>query len=343
MKTMDDTRKPGHGVPLEQVAGGTAVGALVWQVDAQSDYEPFAAMFAAGARDRSQRLIYFRFGDGPMLTTTDAMTEVVLAHPQEGFEPFISEMLKTIHEHGNSAAYLFDCISPLAADWFSDQMVGNFFVIICATLGGFRGTACFAILRNLHSQYAMDPVTNTAQGLLDVCRHENRLYVQPLKMEYESLSCPHVLHVCKNGHFESVRDSHTAAVALTAGRRDNLGLARHHLGVWSRTFVEAEALLDAQKQRGVCTEKTRAMCDRILRMAVTRDPRVLRLVQRYFSLEDLVFLGTRMLGTGLIGGKAADMLLARAALLLRDPLWRDLLESHDSFFIPSDVFYTFLV
>jgi hypothetical protein len=48
-------------------------------------------------------------------------------------------------------------------------------------------------------------------------------------------------------------------------------------------------------------------------------------------------------GTGLVGGKAAGMLVARAILCNGDPAWRRRLEPHDSWFIGSDVFYTYLV
>jgi pyruvate, water dikinase len=50
-----------------------------------------------------------------------------------------------------------------------------------------------------------------------------------------------------------------------------------------------------------------------------------------------------MIGTGLIGGKSVGMLLARAILCRSDPRWQSLLEAHDSFYIGSDVFYSYLV
>ena len=176
-----------------------------------------------------------------------------------------------------------------------------------------------------------------------MCCYRERLFVQPLKLEYRRAACRHTLHAWLEEGLRPVTDSHTAASVLTNSRRDNLGLARHHLGVWSSTFIEAEALLMAEATGEVSQEERNRLRDRILRMAVTRDTRVQQLVQRYFTLEYLLFLGTRMLGTGLIGGKATDMLLARAVLLERDARWNDVLEAHDSFFIPSDVFYTFLV
>lgn len=315
----------------------------MWQVDEARDYEPFASRFAAFASEQGNEVVYFHFANLSGMDFGTRGVQTITVAPQAGFEPFINVLLDAVNLHGSRAAYIFDCISPLAADWFSDQMVGNFFVIVCAALRAVDAPACFAILRNQHSQYATDPITATANGLLDVCRYNASLFVQPLKLEYKRPACRHRLHVWEDDVLRPVRDSHTAATVLTSSRRDNLGLARHHLGVWSRTFVEAETLLGSGETGEEYQRRCGRVRDAILRMAVTRDSRVLDLVQRYFSLEYLVFLGTRMLGTGLIGGKAADMLLARAVLLERDERWRDILETHDSFFIPSDVFYTFLV
>src|SRR3990167_6344357 len=81
----------------------------------------------------------------------------------------------------------------------------------------------------------------------------------------------------------------------------------------------------------------------LLRMAISRDERMLELARKYLTLGDLLAVWKRMIGTGLIGGKAVGMLMAGAILKQADPRWSDLLEAHDSFFIGSDVFYTFLV
>ncbi len=328
---------------LNTVADGTLSGSVVWQVDVVEDYKPFAACYAAGQKRIKKQVVYFHFTDQKILAISKDCGTAKAVNPQAGFEPFIDDILGVIQNYGNRRAYLFDCISPLAADWFSDQMVGNFFSIICDALRAVEGTACFAILRNQHSQYAVDPITQAAHTVLDVCSYEGRFFVQPLKIDYPEMSCRHRLHAWTENGLVPVNDSHVAASVLTSSRRDNLGLARHHLGIWSQTFVEAGMLLQATQEDNDTESKRQAMQDRILRMAVSRDERVLGLVRKYFTLEDLVFLGTRMLGTGLIGGKAADMLLARAALVRESPQWHTLLETHDSFFIPSDVFYTFLV
>ena len=64
---------------------------------------------------------------------------------------------------------------------------------------------------------------------------------------------------------------------------------------------------------------------------------------RYFDLPDLVAVGRRMIGTGLIGGKSAGMLLAHAILAKDNPAVAGRLGVYDSFFVGSDVYYTYLI
>jgi hypothetical protein len=78
-------------------------------------------------------------------------------------------------------------------------------------------------------------------------------------------------------------------------------------------------------------------------MLVSRNDRFLQLAERYLAIEDLLAVRRRMIGTGMIGGKAAGMLIARAILRSADERWQEILEPHDSFFVGSDVFYSYLV
>ena len=50
-----------------------------------------------------------------------------------------------------------------------------------------------------------------------------------------------------------------------------------------------------------------------------------------------------MIGTGMIGGKSCGMLLARAIIRNMEPDIAAVLEPHDSFYIGSDVYYTYIV
>jgi hypothetical protein len=78
-------------------------------------------------------------------------------------------------------------------------------------------------------------------------------------------------------------------------------------------------------------------------MVISRDEGMLELVRRYLTLEDIVKVRKRMIGTGLVGGKTLGMLLARAILRRHGKRPAETFEAHDSFFIGSDVFYTYLV
>ena len=50
-----------------------------------------------------------------------------------------------------------------------------------------------------------------------------------------------------------------------------------------------------------------------------------------------------MVGTGMIGGKACGMLLARAIIRNNEPDIDEVLEPHDSFYVGSDLYYTYIV
>ncbi len=52
----------------------------------------------------------------------------------------------------------------------------------------------------------------------------------------------------------------------------------------------------------------------LLRMVISRNERMLELAERYLTIEDLLAVRRRMIGTGLVGGKATGMLVARAIL-----------------------------
>ena len=77
---------------------------------------------------------------------------------------------------------------------------------------------------------------------------------------------------------------------------------------------------------------------------IGNEERILSLAQKHFTLEDLLDIKSRMIGTGYVGGKAVGMLLARN-ILLKDPdfQWQKHLEAHDSFYVGTDVYYSFIV
>lgn len=67
------------------------------------------------------------------------------------------------------------------------------------------------------------------------------------------------------------------------------------------------------------------------------------MIRKYFRPRDYFQLRDRMVGSGSLGGKACGMLLARKIIHTELPEYRKYFEPHDSFYIGSDVFYTYIV
>ena len=117
-------------------------------------------------------LIYFRFADHISLIPENIKVKIFKVHPEEGFEPFINEILTIIEKFGKGAAYVFDSLNDLAVDWYSDKMVANFFMLTCPYLFDFETETYFAIIRNKYSEYTITKIHNTAQIIIDVYNKE---------------------------------------------------------------------------------------------------------------------------------------------------------------------------
>jgi len=333
------------GLPgLDRVLKGLIPGDnIVWQVDSVEDYRPFVEPYCRWARESGQPLTYVRFARHEPLVCPERGATVCQLDPQDGFEAFVMGIHRTIEQNGRGGYYVFDCLSDLAADWYSDQMLGNFFRLTCPYLFDVESVAYFAVLRNRHSDRATGAISHTTQIRQDVYRHDDRLYVQPLKVQHRSAPTMYMLHAWDGEDFLPVTESAKTSQVLTSSPRPGPDAPRWQLGVWNRAFLEAQDTLAAIRSSRAEERRGRQALAHLLRMAVSRDERILDLCQRYLTLEDMLEIRRRMVGTGLVGGKSVGMLLARAILRRADTRWHDLLEPHDSFYIGSDVFYTFLV
>jgi len=316
---------------------------IVWQVDAIEDYLAFATPYCQAAKDSGRRLIYFRFAKHDPLLPGDFGAEVHHLSPEDGFENFIADIHRVIEAAGRGTFYLFDCLSDLAVDWYSDQMLGNFFELTCPYLYDLETVTYFGLLRNRHSSRATNAISETTQLLLDVYRHDGALFVRPLKVQHRYSPTMEMLHVWEEKEFKPVTSSAVASEVLTSGRWGGGIASEIGIGSWGRAFIQAEELLESIRNGNAQPEAARPLLDRLLRMVISREEGMLELAARYLTLEDIVRIRKRMIGTGLIGGKSLGMLLARAILSRHSDLPADVLEAHDSFFIGSDVFYTYLV
>ncbi len=328
--------------PLDGLLRGIESGDnVVWQVGRAEDYLPFARAFAEHSMASGRRTVYVRFGRHEPICAADERLTILEVDPQSGFESFIDAIHAEISEAGRGAFYVFDCLSDLVADWYSDQMLGNFFMLTCPYLFDMETVAYFALLRHHHGDAASVPIRNTTQLFVDVYRHAGATYLRPIKVRQRAIPTMHHLHMLEGDRCEAVTESHVLSEVL--GRSAQVATDKpYRLDLWEQAFLEAQQCAQSATPAADGGDREHLL-RRLLRMAVSRDARVLALAEQYFRLDDVAAIGQRIVGTGLIGGKAVGMLLAQAILRRSTGTWTDRLETHDSFYIASDSFYTFLV
>jgi hypothetical protein len=338
-ETAFSTGLPGLDKALKGILPGDNI---VWQVDSIDDYHALVTPFVQAGVASGRRLVYFRFASHQPLVVENAAVTKVELDPNAGFETFIALIHQTIERVGRGALYVFDCLSELAADWYSDQMLGNFFMLTCPYLFDLETVAYFALFRNYHSSRALQPIFETTQLFLDVYRYRETRFIYPMKVHLRYSPTMNMLHEWKGDEFRPVTASALISSILTSVNWSGLD-SDIRPGIWERAFAEGEEVLEAVK-RGRCSpEREGDMFRRLSRMMVSRDPGMLKLLSRYMGLEEVLEIRRRMIGSGLVGGKTVGMLLARRILQKHSERFAMLLEAHDSFYIGSDVFFTFLV
>ncbi len=312
---------------------------VVWQVGRIEEYVEFAKAFTRAAGE-NKKVIYMRFSSHEPLFRSDEKVKTYQLDAAAGFESFTTSVTDIISKEGRGAYYVFDCLSDLLPAWATDLAIGNFFVVACPYLFELDTIAYFAILRDQHSFKTVARIRETTQLLIDVYDCEGACYVHPLKVWNRYTRTMFLPHMKEGDRFLPLTDSANAARLLSHIMERKEDDPKRNLDYWDRLFLDAAELI----HKGVSQREKDKMCDRLSRIMVTRDSKIMALVKKNFTLEDLLMIKPRLIGTGFIGGKAAGMLLARAILLREKPLdWAGFSEAHDSFYVGSDVFYTYLV
>ncbi len=344
---MSETLRPPAattGLPgLDAVVHGIEPGDnIVWEVEDIADYQELVVPYAAAAQAAHRRLIYFRFADHLPLLEENPAVERHELDATLGFERFVRTVHTVIESAGRGAIYVFDCLSQLGEAWGSDQALGNFFMLTCPRLWDLETVTYFGLYRDRHSVYALEPIRNTTQFMLDVFRLDGRFYIRPVKVQYRSRGVMNTLHVRNGETFVPVKDSAVLAPLLSQTQWPRLQSDRK-AGYWRRLFHEAQ-IVAAECRENRCPPDRRAEMLRRVRWALrVHRSGIAPLVERFLTLEDFILLRDRMIGIGSVGGKTLGMLVARAILRDREPDLAARLEVHDSFFVGAEVFITFLV
>ncbi|MFX1295174.1 MAG: PEP/pyruvate-binding domain-containing protein [Promethearchaeota archaeon] len=329
---------------LDKVIKGVKPGDnLIYQVNSVKDYIPFVHSFCYDANKHKRKLIYFRFAKHQSLLPRHINAEIFHINPEAGFESFIGEIIKVIEQFGLGVCYVFDCLSELSEYWYSDWMLGNFFLLICPYLYQLKTGTYFGIIRNQHSTQTMNAIHQTAQIVFDVFRKNNDIYLLPLKVWQRYSKTMYMLHHWIGDEFKPVMNSAIISEILDKQAKTKVDFTSQIQDFWSRTFNRAQHLFELPFHQKNQKEVANSYKN-LIRMLITRDPELIKLAEKYLSLGDVINIGRRMIGTGLIGGKSVGMLIAQAILKNNNPeKFNNLLEIQDCFFIGSDVFYTYLV
>ncbi|THB68566.1 MAG: hypothetical protein D6B26_00440 [Spirochaetaceae bacterium] len=313
---------------------------VVWRTADYSMYRDLCAAVLETGRQLDWPLIYFRFANHDTLTE-DPDVNVYWPSPEKGFEHFISGIHSVIEKTGPEGVYLFDSLSDLREMYFSDRMIGCFFELTCPYLRRMETIAYFMLDPSAHSRYAFEPIRRTTQIWLDAYSIHDLRYVQPVKTWHDPSGDESPLFLWKGDVAEPVQDSITeASVRQSAGWLELPSNASRQLDMWDAVMLQFEELQRVQDAGQAESLRLREIASRML---LSSDERMLDLLDRFITPADIVAIYQRAIGTGQIGGKAVGMLLARAILSEKLPDTKSMMEPHDSFFIGSDVFYTYLV
>lgn len=338
---MSQKRRITTGFPaLDEILDGLRIGDnVVWKVSSIDDYRYFVTPFVRHALASGTRVVYFRFGQHPPLLDPDPAVTVYQLDARLGFDTFATRVYEIVTTEGREVHYVFDCLSELLSAWATDLMIGNFFRVTCPYLYELDTVAYFALIRDRHSFRTIARIRETTQVLIDLYNRDGVLYVHPLKVWQRHSPTMFLPHRKEGERFLPLADSLQATSLLRAvtEKADNTSRQLDH---WHRLFLQAEDLAADP----AATARQGQMVDHLCRHLIGREERILALARRHFGLADLLDIKARMVGTGFIGGKATGMLLANAILLgSRERDWSQHLEAHDSFYVGSNVYFSYIV
>jgi len=306
---------------------------VVWQVDAIEDYIQVVEPYIKQAKQDQRNLIYVRFGRHRPIVPEDARIKTVTLDASRGFETFATAVHQLIEREGKKAFYVFDCLTDLLEEWHSDLMIGNFFKVSCPFLYELDTIAYFAIIRNAHTYGTIAGIRETTQLLLDLYRVDGQTYIHPLKVMNRYSPTMFFPHLIRGQEAFSITASAEAAALFSTIRRGEVRLDH-----WDVMFQQARETLTKSPEVQMRVKR------RLMSMLIGKDSRMFELCDRYFTLQDILMIAAREVGTGFIGGKSVGMLLARK-IIERDggERFARYMEPHDSFYLGADVFYTYIV
>ena len=333
---------------------------VVWQVSNLKQFSYFVNPFVKQALKDKRNLIYINFGQHePSIPMTQedfdqlekkqnnpdtefAMIErngikIYKVDPTKQFESFTLEVHNIITKEGFDAFYVFDCLSDLQSIWSTDLMMGNFFRVTCPYLFQLDTIAYFPVIRGKHSFEAIAKIRETTQLFIDIySKEEEDVYIHPLKVwnRYSKEMFLGHKYNPKTGEVKALTDGMEVSKFYKVINSSEIN--EQNTDSWERFFTATELL----HKNGVDVSDK---CDLMCSMMMAKDGKVSEKIREYFDYEDYMTIYNRLVGSGKIGGKACGMLLARKIIEKDRPDIFTNFEPEDSFYIGSDLFYTYIV
>ena len=350
---------PGLDEALDNIRLGDNV---VWNVTNLNEFSYFVDPYVKQAKEDNRNLIYIRFANhSPLIEMTEedfklleieennpetefCMIErdgikIYKVNPYNQFETFTLEVHRIIEKEGFDAFYVFDCLSDLQAVWSTDLMMGNFFKVTCPFLFQLDTVAYFPIIRGRHSFDAIAKIRETTQLFLNV--HSNspeEVYVSPLKVwnRYsQTMFLGHKFNP-RTGFVKVLQDGQEVSKYYKTINDSDKHQGGQILDSWERYMLQVR--MKYEEGKNIDDD-----CDKICELMMTKDEKMLSKIKEYFTFEDYITIYDRRVGSGSVGGKSCGMLLARKIIEKERPDIYSNLEPDDSFYIGSDLFYTYIV
>lgn len=350
---------PGLDEALDNIRLGDNV---VWNVTNLNEFSYFVDPYVKQAKEDKRNLIYIRFANHhPLIGMTEedfrllemeennpetefCMIErdgikIYKVNPYNQFETFTLEVHRIIEKEGFDAFYVFDCLSDLQSVWSTDLMMRNFFKVTCPFLFQLDTVAYFPIIRGRHSFDAIAKIRETTQLFLNV--HSNspeEVYVSPLKVwnRYsQTMFLGHKFNP-RTGFVKVLQDGQEVSKYYKTINDSDKHQSGQILDSWERYMLQVR--MKYEEGKNIDDE-----CDKICELMMTKDEKMLSKIKEYFTFEDYITIYDRRVGSGLVGGKSCGMLLARKIIEKERPDIYSNLEPDDSFYIGSDLFYTYIV
>lgn len=300
---------------------------MIWQCGKLSEFESIILPQVV-LNNEDVPITYLYFSQVKPFVFKKKNVSIYFFNLDDSFESFTFRIYDQIQSSPNNSLFVFDCLSMLQASWCSDMMIANFFRIIIPILAAANSSGFFPLLRGKHSYSAIRSLMKSAAVFMDIQKQGKTIRLRRLDGRSAKETTLYY-HKQQDGALELI--SQPAGLKFAG----NL-MGKRTPDIWSRYFSTLKIL----SQTGTMPEQEyQKLCRRLM----TKEPQMADLIIKHFTVDDYLTISRHMIGTGQIGGKACGFLLGRKLLDTSLPDVAAVIEPHDTYYIGTDVFCTYMV